>query len=151
MNAKKRLMIVGAAVIPTAAAIAADFGLFYALLRVTTAIIEHRVRALFAVCVVLLLLGGLVFPAAEWITWMVLSKTGAPEKKVLHIASLIGAAVFALMMALVFPKSLKLLFVYLPKSEHGPGLSLLFFQLFSYAGAVLCGIVHAAALCLSKK
>ena len=44
-----------------------------------------------------------------------------------------------------------ILYGYLPKSELGPGLTLLFFQLFSYASAALCVIVHGIGLYLSRK
>lgn len=150
MDAKRWLLVGIAALIPAAAAVLSDFVLFYAELRAVTVILENHDRSLFIYSIVLILLCGLVFIAAEVIEWAILCKAGIMKKKELHTALLTGAVMYALIMAFLFPGSLHILYAYLPKSESGPGLSLLFFQLSSYTAAVLCGIFHAAGLYRSK-
>ena len=151
MKTKNLLLIGSAALIPTPAAILADFGLFYIFIRVFAAMTENRDRSLFVVEAVLWILCGVLFPGIEWITWRIFRRTGMLGKKELHIALLAGAVVYAIAMALLFPASLDILFVYLPKSELGPGLSLLFFQLAAYAAAAVCGIVHAIGVWTGTK
>lgn len=151
MNAKRWPLTGAAVLVPVAAATALDFLLFYAYLRVNTSIIENRDRSLFPLSVILCILCGVMFIAAEVLTWVILSRSGALGKRELHIALLIGVVVYAVVMAFIFPRSLDILYAYLPKSELAPGLLLLFFQLSSYAAAALCGIVNAAGLRISGK
>lgn len=151
MDAKRWPLIGIAALIPAIAAVALDFVLFYGELRVTSEIIEKHDRSLSPLSIALFILCGVMFIIAEALTWMIFSKTGVLGKRELHIALIAAAVIYALIMAFVFPKSLDILYAYLPKSELSPGLLLLFFQLSSYAAAALCGIVNAAGLRISGK
>jgi hypothetical protein len=151
MDAKRWPLIGIAALIPAIAAVALDFVLFYAELRVTGDIIEKHDRLLSSLSILLFILCGVMFIIAEVILWLIFGKTGALGKKELHIALLAGAVVYALIMAFAFPKSLDILYAYLPKSELSPGIMLLFFQLSSYIASALCGIVNAIGLRISSK
>lgn len=137
--------------ISTVTAVILDFILFYALIRVTGAIIENKDRSLFVLSVLLVVLCGFMFIAAEVTVWVIYSKTGNLKKKDIHAALFISAVLYALVMIFIFPESLNILNAYLPKSELGPGLSLLFFQLSSYAAAALCGIVNVVGICKTDK
>lgn len=141
MNVKKLSMICIAALIPTVFAIITDYFLLYCDLRLTGEIIENHDRSLFPISLAMCILCGLVFIVTEVLTVAIFSKKRILEKRSVCFAMLPGALIYALIMAFVFPKSLDMLYIYLPKSEMSAVLSLLFFQISAYTAAALSIIV----------
>ena len=138
------------AVLPAALTGILDFILYYFFLKEMRAIRNGSLFPLLSVLIPIIL-SGAVFIVIEIILWLICKKKELLEKKTVHIGLLIGAVVYALLTAFVFPMSQRILYPYLPgNNELAADLSLLFFQLSSYAAAVLCGIVNGVCAKFDK-
>ena len=149
MTAKRLSLIAITALIPAAASVVLDFLIIREEFRITSRIIEEHNRSLSLVSLLLIILCGAVFILAEVLTWLLMRRRGALERKALFTALLAGAIVYALLMAFLFPCSIDLLYEYLPRSELSPGITLLLFQISAGIAAAVCGIFNAAAIRLS--